>query len=455
MSASAPAIPLFPFEGSRSSARSTGPIVHAFIAVSVLAIVVLLFAVSSGLLWTLGINYNGITGAMASKIHPATYLTILTFTVLIIARRNPASFFVQFITRHPGALAFLLATLLLGAYIVLDGRKGITTVFDTYLLAVMVALLIAELDEHEFVRVEKLIHILLAANAALALVEYAIDYRFFPFRFEGLAFEWDKRSTALLGHPLENAQATGLYIMALLAGGGVNMPRMLRPWAILLQLAAMVPFGGRTALLLTIVMGSLWAIPRILGVLRGQRTSLLAFAAIALLVPMLAGMVGLAAANGFFDVMLDRFADDGGSAQSRMEMFDVLGQLSGRELLVGANSDFIDSMRRATGLEWGIENPVVRLILYQGVIFTAFLIAGFALFLFEIARRLRPGARMAFIFFVIIVNSYESIANKTVGLSQFVILMLVMFHQPKFVTDAVAARGGRGRMPGSVNVTSS
>jgi hypothetical protein len=109
-----------------SLALERGParrsLVPAIVGGLFLVVIALLFAVSSGLLWNLGINYNGVTGAIPSKIHPATYLATLTLAFLIVARRNPASFLVSTVTRHPGALAFLLATLLLAAYIVLDGR---------------------------------------------------------------------------------------------------------------------------------------------------------------------------------------------------------------------------------------------------------------------------------------------------------------------------------------------
>ena len=165
--------------------------------------------------------------------------------------------------------------------------------------------------------------------------------------------------------------------------------------------------------------------------LRGARLPLPAFAAIAVLAPLLALGVGLIAVGGFFDVITDRFADDGGSAKTRVEMFEIFNQLSAREIFIGASSDVIDSLRTSRGLEQGIENPVVRLLLYQGVVFTTFLIAGFTLFLIEIARRLRPGYAMAMIFFLVIINSYESIANKTLGLAQFVVLLLVMFPKAK------------------------
>src|SRR6185312_15549057 len=144
----------------------------------------------------------------------------------------------------------------------------------------------------------------------------------------------------------------------LLARGGASMPKSLRPAAILLQLAALVPFGGRTALLLTVAMAALWTVPRVLQVLRGARLSLPAFAAIAVLAPVLALGVGLIAAGGFVDVITGRFAD-GGSAKARVEMFAIFDQLSAREIFMGASSDVLDSLRPSRGLEPGIENPVV------------------------------------------------------------------------------------------------
>src|SRR5919206_3450403 len=93
----------------------------AVIGALFLVIVFLLFAVSSGMLGTLGINHGGVTGAVASKIHPATYLAFFTLALLMVARRNPASFFSAAITRQPGTLTFLLASLMLAAYIVMDG----------------------------------------------------------------------------------------------------------------------------------------------------------------------------------------------------------------------------------------------------------------------------------------------------------------------------------------------
>lgn len=391
--------------------------------------VLALFTLSGGVLWVLGVNYDGLTGSTATKIHPSTYLSFLTFGFLIVARRNPAAFVARFVTRYPGALVFLLAAAVLGAYIVIDNRHGIAVVVDTYLLAVVVGVIASELDGRHLARIEKLLHVVLACNAALALIEYALDQRFFPYRFDGVPYAMDRRSAAFLGHPLENAVMTGCYIMVLMGGGGTAMPKLLRMPAVVLQLAAMVPFGGRTALLSTCAMLVFWLVLRAVEVMRGRRMSLLAVAAGAILTPIAAIAIGALAIGGFFGVIAERFADDSGSAATRIEMFEVFNHLSLGDIIFGSDYELLESVRRSRGLETGVENPVVRLVLYQGAVFTLILVVGFILFMLEIGRRLRPGAAMAFIFFLFVINSYESISNKSIMLAQFVVLVIAMFRR--------------------------
>src|SRR5204863_8149442 len=103
-----------------AAARGTGQPARSVIGGRLFLVVVfLLFAVSSGMLGRLGINHGGVTGAIASKIHPATYMAFFTVALLAIGYRTPVSFFANLVTRQPGTLAFLIATLMLAAYIVL------------------------------------------------------------------------------------------------------------------------------------------------------------------------------------------------------------------------------------------------------------------------------------------------------------------------------------------------
>jgi hypothetical protein len=129
-----------------TSEPSSGTALHRLIASLFAVAVVALFYISGGLLWELGVNYDGLAGSIATKIHPATYLSVLTFALLLVARRNPAAFVVRFVTRYPGALALLLVTALLAATIVIDQRHGIAVMVDTYLLAIIVWVIAAELE---------------------------------------------------------------------------------------------------------------------------------------------------------------------------------------------------------------------------------------------------------------------------------------------------------------------
>lgn len=390
-------------------------------------VILVLFSVSGGLLWVLDYNYDGLLGAAYTKIHPVTYLTLLAFAVTVVLHRNPAAHLMRMMTANPGALLFIIASVLLGLFIVLDGRRGIATVFDTYLTATLIALMLLETGSAERRRIELMMHVLMACNALLALTELALDTRFFPFRFDGVAFETDRRSAALLGHPLENAMATATYLVILINGGGRHLAPVLRMPASLLQLAGLVAFGGRSALTTSLLMLAIWGAIGLARLLRGGRFSYRSAMTFLFLAPAVAiAVVGLAA-GGFFDIILTRlFGDDGGSAQARLGMLGVLQQIPLRALLLGADQELIESLRFSEGLEWGIENPIVRLVLYQGIAFTALILIGLGAFLAGIIRNTRSGSLMPLVTFLIVVNGSESIANKTQGLARFVTLMLIM-----------------------------
>src|SRR4029077_6707685 len=91
-----------PHRGGEAVVRIARPVAAALIGGLFFVVVVLVFAGSSGILRALGINHGGVTGSVVSKIHPATYLAFATVALIVLARRNPASFFVNLITPRPG-----------------------------------------------------------------------------------------------------------------------------------------------------------------------------------------------------------------------------------------------------------------------------------------------------------------------------------------------------------------
>ncbi|GEO97810.1 VpsF family polysaccharide biosynthesis protein [Methylobacterium haplocladii] len=396
---------------------------------ALIVLTVLVFGVSGGMLWLVGINYDGLTGSAAQKIHPATYLSIVLLAWTMARVGNPVANAVTALERRPAGLLLGVMGIGLAVQIVVRGGAGIAGAIDTFLLPAIVAILFIGCDGRTMKRIETTIHVVMAVNAALGLLEFVSGQRFFPYRLDGALLEYDTRSVALQGHPLTNATLTACYVVALAAGGG-SLGAMRRLVVIGLQIAALVAFGGRSGIVVTLVLGGgLGLIGMVRAVMRGQ-IPLLAVAGAAFALPLLGLTLAGLAGFGFFDALLGRFVDDGGSANARVVVLDLFGRLSLRELVIGPDPTVIDSMRRINGLAMGLENPIVRLLLYQGAAMTALLTVALALFLYEIGQRCRPGIAMPMITFAVLANTYESVGSKTTLVAKFVILLLALYRAP-------------------------
>lgn len=391
-----------------------------------LACVVLVLGVSGGLLWTLGINYDGLTGSPVQKLHPATYLAVALFLAAMLRAGNPVAYGAGVAARHPASLLLMGVSVAYFLNIVLRGAPGMAGALDTFLLPALVMILLLDSGADTLRRVETLTHAVMAANALLGLVEFATGQRFFPYRLDGEIFATDTRSAALQGHPLGNATLTACYVLALLAGGG-RLSAPARTGMIVLQSAALVTFGGRSGIVITSLLGGgRLAVLAFRALVRNRiPLSVAALGAFALpLFPL--AIVGLVA-GGFFDTLAGRFAADGGSANARVEMFALFDGIPLRDLVFGPDTALVETLRRMNGLEWGIENPVIRTLLYQGAIVTVFLTVATTLFLWEVARHCRRGIALPMIAFVILVNTFESLGGKTTLLAKFAVLLIALY----------------------------
>ena len=264
------------------------------------------------------------------------------------------------------------------------------------------------------------------ANAVMALVEFASSTLFFPYRLDGDMHIEDMRSTALQGHPLINAALTSIYMLSLMSGAK-EIPAGLRGLMLLLQSAALVVFGGRTAIVVTLALTPLFAIYAVFASLRRGRISLLAAAVIVAVVPLLALGVLVALQSGLADRLLMRFVDDSGSAATRVIMFDMLGPFSLPQLIVGPDIDLVEGLRLRLGLQQGVENPFIRMTLYQGGFIMAVVFVSLIWFFRELLRGrglrvIGPVVAMA-----VLLNASESIATKTNFLDKLILMFVCMF----------------------------
>jgi hypothetical protein len=177
------------------------------------------------------------------------------------------------------------------------------------------------------------------------------------------------------------------------------------------------------------VLGGAYAAAAVLKTLRMGRVPLLGAAVGVLLLALVPVVVGFLASGGFFDALLSRFASDGGSANARVQMFELFRYLSLEDIIVGPDLQLIESLRRINGLEWGIENPIIRMTLYQGAFLTLVMTFVFGLFMYELTRGCEPGTWLPMIGWLILLNTAETIAAKTTVLAKFSIIVLCMYRR--------------------------
>jgi hypothetical protein len=419
-------LPAMPADHAPAGARTEPrrPLTRLLVILAMTA----LFAVSGGLLWVLGINYEGLSGSGASKIHPSTYLLILLFGWMMLTSGNVVGTLVDVAGRRPAAFFLLVATMVSFVQTVLRQGPGMAGLVDTFIPAGLAAMMMLRLSERNLRDIETVIHAVMTANAVMALVELASGHLFFPYRFDGAVFETDLRSSALQGHPLANALVTAPYALALVSGGG-TLSGPVRLGLFGLQCLALVAFGGRSGMVITLLLGGGYLLLAAHRALAGGRVPLIAVAATALALTLLPVALGVLANEGFFTTLTSRFFEDGGSANARIKMFDIFGYLPASDILFGPDIGYIDSLRRINGLEWGIENPIVRTLLYQGLLITVLMTIAVTWFLWEIARHARRGIFLPMLGFVILLNTAESIGGKTTLLTKFAVMM-ICFYRP-------------------------
>ncbi|MCA0016110.1 VpsF family polysaccharide biosynthesis protein [Mesorhizobium sp. B292B1B] len=417
--------------GQAAAASRAGGSVDWVTRFGLVVTVAVLFAVSGGMLWLVGYNYDGLLGSPATKIHPSTYLLVMVFAWRSCTFGNPVGYMAAVADRRPASALMAVISIVLLVVVVVRHRPGMAGMVDTFVAAALLVLMLAEDDERTFARLQTVVHAVMSANALLALFEFATKTLVFPYRLDGEVFT-DLRSTALQGHPLANATITAVYVLALLSGSrSLSMP--LRLALIGLQTAALVAFGGRSAMVTTLVLGGIYLLFSGVAYLRHGRVSLLGAALAVLLATLLPVAVALLFSYGFFDALLERFVSDSGSANARVEMFDLFKNLGLGDLIVGPDIDLIESMRRINGLEQGIENPIIRMVLYQGAFFTLLMLFGFVLFMHEVARRCHPGIWLPMLGWLILLNTSETLASKTTLLTKFVVLALVLYRPARAV----------------------
>ena len=384
--------------------------------------VIATFTISSAVLTNWKIHYLTSGGNFYEKLHPATYFTVLAFSLLVMRSRGPVDEINRVFTEAKLLLVYLFCwLLLLTQMFVLD--RPFTVIIDTFLLPVLIALVMWKLSPARRRPLTWAIHITILLNVVLGYYEYFSGHRLIPLTLGDVAVMGEWRSAALLGHPLTASGIVGAYILALVLRPAICPPLLVRLPLIAFSLGSLMAFGGRTSLVTVLTVIGLVGGFQALRLIRGKRTQLSA-AIVAILVLFAAGALVFAALSlGIFDKMLLRFSSDKGSTLARYATFSLLSHFDWNELILGPNQVRVNALQAQLGLNYGIENFWISSIVQFGIIHTALLTIGLICFFVELLRRSSRTVWAIVLLIIVIAASSVSFSSKNIQLAQFVILI--------------------------------
>lgn len=404
-------------------------LLHTVSSALVIGAVLAALLLSNLAVTALGLHYDVDGGLPFEKVHPASYIATLALIAWLWSTGNPFIGLDEIIRHHRGLVLFLFTWLFLLIHIIIVLRGPFTNIVDTFLLPPLMLILLARLDETSLHRLAKIIHVVLAVNAVLGMVELATGWRLTPLIVSGAALSSDWRPSALFGHPLANAAAIGTYVVVCLLGGARDLNPVWRVPALLLQFLALAIFGGRVASVLVIPFAAIALAIHFGTIVRERRITPLAAAAVTIGVPLAFMAMMVAISAGVFDQFATRFVDDDGSAKTRYEMFVLLAELPTADLIFGPDSELLATLKRQLGLEFGIESFWVSLVANYGLLSSGFFLIGLLCLCLSIVHASYAKSAWVVVYFFIVASSSESLASKTLSFSLMVIFIMILLRR--------------------------
>ena len=401
-----------------------------------------IFAVSGVSLDALGYHYDVEGGSALQKIHPATSMSAVALGIRWLARPSFSNVH-HLLLEEPGLVVALASVAVVIAYSAAFLQVPVTPPIDSYLMPVLVCLLLKDMSQYAIRIIAVVVLAIYVVNDLTALYEYTTSSRVFfvippdvtghpeavgseTFDWKG-HLAWDWRSSAMFGHPLDNALMTGCMIMVLQARAAGWIPVLMRAGLILLSFAAMVTFGGRVALALVIAMSAaLWGIRAVRFVLASRRLSFGALGVACATAPLVGGGLAIAFDRGVFDKFFERFIDDEGSAETRIVMWRLFEQIPWSDLVTGPDQVVVSMWQRLQGLELGIESFWAGMPLAYGLAMSAVIIAGWIGLFAYLSKATQREAWLPILYFMIVGSTSAGLASKTTSLGRMAICIVVV-----------------------------
>ena len=198
------------------------------------------------------IQYVTAGGGFYEKLHPATYCIVFALALALLRNANPLDGIVR-IFLSSWAIPFYIFCWGLLLVQTMQLERPFTGIVDTFLLPPLIALAIWQTPAWGRRWLAVLLHVLILVNVGIGYYEFLAGHRIIPLTLGNIVVLGEWRSAALLGQPLVASGLLAGYIMALVLKPDICPQPLLRLPLIFVCLGSLMVFGGRTALVTTIL----------------------------------------------------------------------------------------------------------------------------------------------------------------------------------------------------------
>lgn len=386
-------------------------------------VILLITFVPGTVLSLMGWNYSGLGGNPITKIHPASYLAMALSGFLMVFSWNEKDLSggrVRFVPLP--ILTYMLCILAILAFLTLfHGGGSIAFMLDSLLLPGFIIILLQHLTVQQQSTLFRIMIALFLVNVSVGIAESLIGKRLIPFTIQGIEILYDKRPTALMGHPLTNAHLTAIAIFFAIGCLHTKAAKVLAGGFLAVGLVA---FGGRSAMALFALLYMVY-----LGVLLARKSTArqLQWSDLALvsgglvLVPF--AIVVIFAFTPFGQNMLERLTWDD-SAESRLGLFGIFSYLDAIDLFIGIPLERFKTYLILLDMPWTIENAWIQLLVRFGIIFFTVFIFGLYKFFRYLAKGMPMEGLFALVLFLLIASTNNSLSGKGNLLSVLAVLAI-------------------------------
>lgn len=365
------------------------------------------FILSGYLLENIGIQYVSEGGTPLLKIH--LYSFIILFLTMFTLLKLGINTYLKSLGELKNAwlLSFVSIFFVIMYGFSQQGLSGMAYLVDTILSPILLVPLLLMLSLKQRKRIIVLLAWLLFINSSIAILEFIRGQNFIEAEFNFDHF----RSIAMLNHPLNNALITASLSIILISQTRISP--LLYFFIVVISLFA---FGGRAALAIFILAIIIKSLPLMLRfTTTGVHTSMLKVSlyqfGIIILVSALAYTLMFTPIG---DRILSKLEFEG-SAQTRFDVYLLLGYLNFNEWFFGASKEIKDNISFFIGIDI-IENYIIAWIMSFGLLGAIPLLLSSFILPLRMVKSMSLNAKITVLTFAIVSISNNALATKTPAL---------------------------------------